>query len=244
MHSIFKALPVLLFTGCSTIPFDTGSPATQRNAFYRVSPSQTWSSLASTVGLDATHVSDLTLPDIPNLPDLDDIAIGGEATETPIRSRRSGIRESAGDLGGVEVASRAPGLFDRGAAMAMPLESYSEISRGFRRGHHGIDYAAPRGTDVFAAAAGRVIRAGRSGSGYGNWVVIEHADGLQTIYAHLSSVDVDAGDRVRTGDKIGEVGSTGRSTGPHLHFEVRQDNRAVDPQPLLDGTAGGADNRA
>jgi murein DD-endopeptidase MepM/ murein hydrolase activator NlpD len=243
MRCVAVLVPALLFTGCSTLPFDPSSSSPGSSAFYRVNPSQTWSSLAATVGLDSTHVSDLTLPEIPNLPsDAEMAAMGGEADETPIRNRRGDIRESADDLGsldGEQVASRAPGLFHghEGAALAMPLEHYSGISRGFSRGHHGIDFAAHRGTPVHAAAGGRVIRAGRSGSGYGNWVVVAHRNGLQSIYAHLSEVDVEAGDEVDAGDKVGEVGSTGRSTGPHLHFEVRRDNRAVDPQPLLDGNS-------
>ncbi|MCP3054484.1 M23 family metallopeptidase [Aurantimonas marianensis] len=98
-----------------------------------------------------------------------------------------------------------------------------------RRGlHSGDDYAAATGTPVPATAPGTVTKAGRAG-GYGNLVEIDHGNGITTRYAHMSRVDVAVGQTVAKGTKIGEVGSTGRSTGPHLHYEVRRAGRAVDP---------------
>jgi murein DD-endopeptidase MepM/ murein hydrolase activator NlpD len=90
-------------------------------------------------------------------------------------------------------------------------------------GYNGVDLASYLGAPVFAAAEGDVIIAARGGwnGGYGNYVVIAHQNGTQTLYAHLSSVLVSAGDHVVRGAQIGLVGSTGKSTGPHLHFEVR-----------------------
>lgn len=98
--------------------------------------------------------------------------------------------------------------------------------------HHGVDLAAPAGTAVLAARGGTVTHAGPRG-GYGNLVEIQHADGLVTRYAHQAAVHVSPGETVRAGDSLGTVGSTGRSTGPHLHFEVRQDGVAVDPRSVL-----------
>ena len=98
--------------------------------------------------------------------------------------------------------------------------------------HAGLDFAAPVGAPILAAAAGVVVVAGRH-PGYGNQVDIDHGDGLVTRYAHASKLDVVAGEIVRQGQKIAEVGSTGRSTGPHLHFEVRVDGVARDPLPWL-----------
>lgn len=89
-------------------------------------------------------------------------------------------------------------------------------SRGY---HTGLDFAAPSGTPVFAALAGKVVEAGWAGA-YGNNIVIEHANGLKTRYAHLSSTSVGKGDKVTRGQRIGAVGNTGNSTGPHLHFEA------------------------
>jgi murein DD-endopeptidase MepM/ murein hydrolase activator NlpD len=103
---------------------------------------------------------------------------------------------------------------------------------GGRRQHNGVDLAAPRGTPVYATADGRVGMA-QWYSSYGNYVQIEHGAQLQTRYGHLSSYTVSAGDMVRKGDLIGYVGSTGRSTGPHLHYEVRVAGDAVDPTPYM-----------
>jgi hypothetical protein len=116
---------------------------------------------------------------------------------------------------------------------------------GFRStgGHSGIDFAAPGGTLIRAAVGGTVIFAGQSGA-YGNLVKVQHNDGTVGYYAHQSSYAVQPGQRIARGSLIGRVGSTGNSTGPHLHFEVRRDGRPVDPRPWLgdqDLTAPSAD---
>jgi len=98
--------------------------------------------------------------------------------------------------------------------------------------HSGIDLAAPTGTPVFAVAAGTVVRAGSDRS-YGNVVVIDHHNGYQTLYAHNSKLLVKAGEQVSAGRPIAKVGSTGRSTGPHLHFEIHRSGQRVDPGPYL-----------
>ncbi|HYZ78442.1 MAG TPA: M23 family metallopeptidase [Gaiellaceae bacterium] len=101
------------------------------------------------------------------------------------------------------------------------------------RFHAGVDLTAPAGTPVGAAAAGRVVWAGYRRGGWGLLVTIAHGDGRRTMYAHLASVDVRLGGRVRTGARVGRVGGTGEATGPHLHFEVRLRSAAVDPLPAL-----------
>jgi murein DD-endopeptidase MepM/ murein hydrolase activator NlpD len=98
--------------------------------------------------------------------------------------------------------------------------------------HSGVDYPAPRGTPIRASAGGRVIFAGRR-SHYGNTVEIDHGGGLVTRYAHASRLLVENGQVVMPGDEIALVGSTGRSTGPHLHFEILKDGRFVDPSLYL-----------
>jgi murein DD-endopeptidase MepM/ murein hydrolase activator NlpD len=103
---------------------------------------------------------------------------------------------------------------------------------GGRRQHNGVDLAAPRGTPVYATADGSVGMA-QWYSSYGNYVQIEHGGQLQTRYGHLTSYTVVPGQQVRKGDLIGYVGSTGRSTGPHLHYEVRVAGEAVDPTPYM-----------
>jgi murein DD-endopeptidase MepM/ murein hydrolase activator NlpD len=99
---------------------------------------------------------------------------------------------------------------------------------GGTRAHAGVDLAAPQGSRVTAAIDGKISFANWAGS-YGLLVVVDHADGMQTRYAHLSSIGVSPGQTVRRGEVIGLVGSTGRSTGPHLHYELRQDGRPLDP---------------
>jgi LysM repeat protein len=98
--------------------------------------------------------------------------------------------------------------------------------------HTGLDIAAPSGSPIRTPLAGRVIFAGARG-GYGNYVIIDHGNGLQTAYAHQSQTLVSAGQQVGPGQEIGKVGSTGYSTGPHLHFEVKRNGQFVDPRPFL-----------
>jgi len=104
---------------------------------------------------------------------------------------------------------------------------------GYKHFHTGIDLVEPFGSPVFAADDGIVAVVGSSGSGYGNYVVIAHAGGFDTLYGHLSSILVRAGQRVTQGTPVGLEGSTGNSTGPHLHFELRVGQKPVDPAPYL-----------
>ncbi len=123
----------------------------------------------------------------------------------------------------------------------MPLDA-GRMSSGYgmrnhpvlkrRRKHNGVDIAAPTGTPVYATADGLIGRADWFSS-YGLYISIDHGADLETRYAHLSRLAVAAGDTVRKGDIIGYVGSTGRSTGPHLHYEVRVDGLAVNPIPYM-----------
>jgi murein DD-endopeptidase MepM/ murein hydrolase activator NlpD len=103
---------------------------------------------------------------------------------------------------------------------------------GGRRNHKGVDLAQPTGTPVYATADGVVSKAAPFSS-YGNYIQIEHGGGLETRYAHLSGFAVTEGEQVQKGQLIGYVGSTGRSTGPHLHYEIRVAGEAVDPSPYM-----------
>ncbi|GAA4079603.1 M23 family metallopeptidase [Amphibacillus indicireducens] len=98
--------------------------------------------------------------------------------------------------------------------------------------HSGIDVRGKTGTPIYAAADGTVQLAQYHG-GYGNTIIINHSDRYETLYAHLSKISVEQGDQVLKGDVIGELGSTGRSTGPHLHYEIIKSGKAVDPEPYL-----------
>lgn len=118
------------------------------------------------------------------------------------------------------------------------LTSRFGVDRGYEN-HPGCDMAAPTGTKIYAAADGIVTVAGRYG-GYGNCVVINHGGGLQSLYGHMvnGGIEVKKNDRVVKGQLIGHVGSTGWSTGPHLHFEVRRKGIAVDPSPYINKNVG------
>lgn len=115
-----------------------------------------------------------------------------------------------------------------------PVSGRVTSSYGSRRGgfHYGIDFGNSRGTSVSAAASGKVVKAitgcteGRTSCGgrYGNYVVVQHSNGTKTFYAHLQRVSVSIGDSVSQGEQVGTVGNTGRSTGPHLHFEIENAN--------------------
>jgi murein DD-endopeptidase MepM/ murein hydrolase activator NlpD len=107
--------------------------------------------------------------------------------------------------------------------------------RGVRM-HKGVDIAAPRGTAVHASGEGEILRIGRQPDGYGNFIEMRHPNGMTTLYAHLSRIDVASGDRVSAGERIGLVGSTGYSTGPHLHFEVRRGGIQINPGRVVGET--------
>jgi murein DD-endopeptidase MepM/ murein hydrolase activator NlpD len=128
---------------------------------------------------------------------------------------------------------------------SMPVRSNFRLTSGFgyrrdpinggRRLHAGTDFAGPRGTPIYAGGDGTVIFAGRQ-SGYGLMVEIRHPFGLSTRYAHMARIRVSEGQRVSRGDRIGDMGNTGRSTGTHLHYEVRRDGDPVNPMTFI--TAG------
>jgi murein DD-endopeptidase MepM/ murein hydrolase activator NlpD len=121
-----------------------------------------------------------------------------------------------------------------GACDALPVSGTFSSGFGMRWGrmHSGIDVAAPTGTPIYSCWPGRVLVAGWQG-GYGNTVVVDHGGGRATLYGHQSAIAVSVGQTVGAGELVGYVGSTGNSTGPHLHFEVRIDGDPVNPAPYL-----------
>lgn len=121
------------------------------------------------------------------------------------------------------------------AAWAYPTAACA-ISRGWILGvHAGIDIACPSGTPAVAVDAGTVRYVAFEAEGYGNWIQLDHPGGVSTRYGHLSAQLVGEGQTVARGETIGLVGSTGRSTGPHLHFEVLVGGAKVDPAPWIGG---------
>ena len=134
----------------------------------------------------------------------------------------------------------------KAASWVSPVKKYTKSASFAQAGgmwqstHSGQDFAVPSGTQVVAAHGGTVVKAGGNGAGdgpaYGNAVVIKHGNGTYSQYAHLSRIDVKAGQVVRTGQEIAKSGSTGNSSGPHLHFEIRKTanyGSAVDPVSFL-----------
>jgi murein DD-endopeptidase MepM/ murein hydrolase activator NlpD len=139
-------------------------------------------------------------------------------------------------VAGTSAIGRSTDNPDAPASVALPLDNgvssrfgwRSDPFTGHSRFHRGVDLRATYGTEVPAAAGGTVVFAGERGT-YGNLVVMRHANGVETRYAHLSAVEVKEGDVVEAGSAVGRVGSTGRSAAPHLHFEVLVNGERVDP---------------
>ena len=140
------------------------------------------------------------------------------------------------------VRSGQPRIDDQVPDFRMPLQAHVSSHYGIRkdpfthasRFHQGVDLAAPEGMEVKAAGAGRVVFAGYQ-KGYGNTVVVEHAGGYETRYAHLGALQVKAGEALQREETVGTVGASGRSTGPHLHFEVSRLGERLDPEEVLAG---------
>ncbi|MBU1346113.1 MAG: M23 family metallopeptidase [Alphaproteobacteria bacterium] len=149
------------------------------------------------------------------------------------------------ELPPVTAVAEPAGPLTRAMTFEEPVRGFAINSRfGMRRlggepgarMHKGVDIAAPRGTTVYSAAEGEIVRIGRQPSGYGNFIEMRHPNGMTSMYAHLSRIDVASGDRVLAGERIGLVGSTGYSTGPHLHFEVRRGGAQVNPSRVVGET--------
>ena len=134
-----------------------------------------------------------------------------------------------------EVDKERPPWLGKELDIIWPIEGRINSPFGIRRKklHSGIDIASPSYQEVKAAMDGEVILARLSRKGYGNVVVLRHDLGYSTIYGHMNVIIAKEGEAVRQGQAIGGVGSTGKSTGPHLHFEIRHDGRPIDPLPVL-----------
>jgi murein DD-endopeptidase MepM/ murein hydrolase activator NlpD len=142
--------------------------------------------------------------------------------------------------GGRKQWFEASGVGETTGALAAPVANPRQTSGfgmrrhpllGFSRFHKGLDFGAPSGTPIMAVTDGRVAYAGRN-RGYGNYVKLDHAGGLATAYGHMSRIAVRSGEQVRRGEVIGYVGSTGLSTGPHLHYEVYRNGAAINPRSI------------
>lgn len=158
-------------------------------------------------------------------------ATGGDATFKQLFN--SWKKLDSISQGAIAVPSDKP---VRTAAFTSGYGVRSDPFRGAAAMHAGIDLAGPVGTPIHATADGVVTEAAYNSGGYGNLIKIDHGRGIETRYAHLSSMSVSPGQRITRGQVIGRMGSTGRSTGSHLHYEVRIDGRAVNPVPFMKST--------
>ena len=210
---LFLIALLFLLSSCITTTPDTLTTG----VYHTVERGQTLWRISKTYGVDMQLIAeynDIYNPDliydgqelfIPSVSEVKDIDVPGDDT----------------DVGEIILNK---GLF------LWPTEGlvYSLFGMRWGRMHRGIDISGKSGTPVLAARDGTVTFAGVKG-GYGNIVILGHQDGYETRYAHLSSIKASVGGVVKTGDVIGLMGSTGRSTGPHLHFEIRKDDTARNP---------------
>jgi murein DD-endopeptidase MepM/ murein hydrolase activator NlpD len=151
----------------------------------------------------------------------------GAPTDEEVRQELRELRRAQRGAAGGPITRGSGGLVQPSSG-----QFTSPFGQRWGRLHAGIDIAAPIGTPIYAAAAGRVILMGPTG-GYGNYTCLDHGSSVSTCYGHQSRFVAELGEVVQQGEVIGLVGNTGRSTGPHLHFEVRIDGRPVDPMDYL-----------
>lgn len=223
MNLAVRHVVKLAFSGCAAVMLSAGAPAFANTANSATSSADMVEPLREAQG---------------------EVVESGDARFKSLFASWTQIeRTSPTTAGGNEVAAYSSPVPVTGVSIPsrMPLEG-AQLTSGFgmrnhpvlggRRAHAGIDLAAPTGTPVYATADGIVSRADWYSS-YGLYISVNHGASMETRYAHLSRLAVAAGDNVKKGDLIGYVGSTGRSTGPHLHYEVRVDGLAVNPIPYM-----------
>jgi len=164
------------------------------------------------------------------------LAVGAVATPTMATSPSRPVDSRAIDVIGADVNYTAAA---KAEGMTVPTGKYKLSARFgqsgamWSSGHHtGLDFTGPVGQAIQAADSGKVVEASSAGA-YGNMIEIAHGNGTRTRYAHLSAISVKKGERVQRGQRIGALGSTGNSSGPHLHFEVLVDGDQVNPQRFL-----------
>jgi murein DD-endopeptidase MepM/ murein hydrolase activator NlpD len=171
----------------------------------------------------------------------DPIALGALSSEVDVKNLTKAVdigqdlARKAELINSAKAAGAQEASLVGGAVYVLPTDGRFTSGFGGRWGamHEGIDLAAPIGTPIYAMTDGVVEESGPA-SGFGLWVVLRHPDGTRTVYGHVNRIFVDQGERVKAGEEIAEVGNRGHSTGPHLHFEVwDQDGSKINPAPWL-----------
>ncbi len=230
---LFLAIVVAASSGCASRPAyyppRSAAPADStttregfRGAYHTVKKGQTLWRISKTYGVDLE-----TLQWVNDVEDVTDLRVGRVLFIPGV----STTLEIAPVPGEDEQPSSAK------ISLIWPVKGRNTSNFGprGRRVHEGIDLAAPTGTPVLASASGRVAYSGNGMRGYGKVVVLKHTNDLSTVYAHNSSLMVRMGDSVAQGQTIAKVGATGRTTGPHLHFEIRRRGVPEDPRKFLSG---------
>jgi lipoprotein NlpD len=208
-------------------------PETPPGSWYVVSRGETLADVAKRAGVPAEDILELN-----GLARADDVRPGRLIFVLAFQQPSNETSETSippGPSGGAGAEPRLPLIPARfrWPLANVPHDVGSPFGARDGRAHEGIDRPAPPGTPVIAAADGEVVYAGDGIRGYGNLVVLQHPGDLLTVYAHNSALFVAQGRAVRAGDRIAAVGQTGRATGPHLHFEVRQGQIPRDPMTYL-----------
>jgi murein DD-endopeptidase MepM/ murein hydrolase activator NlpD len=234
MASIVRRFaPFLLFLtalGACRLSKPPMHPETPPGSWYVVSRGETLDTIAKRAGVPAEDILEIN-----GLSRAEDVKPGKLLFVLVPPSAAPSNTEPSGQ-GALVPASGSAGAAS--ARLRWPLTNVAPVigsAFGSRdgRAHEGIDLPAPTGTPVLAAADGEVVYAGSGIRGYGNLIVLQHPGDLLTVYAHNSQLFVTPGQAVRAGERIAAVGQTGRASGPHLHFEVRQGQIPRDPVPYL-----------
>jgi lipoprotein NlpD len=206
-------------------------PETPAGSWYVVSRGETLEDIAKRAGVPAEDILEINGLERPSdvKPGRMIFVLVPEHVPTRVEAETHGAGGASAPL-----PAGAAGVL-RWPLVNVPRNVGSPFGARDGRAHEGVDLPAPSGTPVVAAADGTVVYAGDGIRGYGNLVVLQHAGDLLTVYAHNSALFVSAGQTVRAGDRVAAVGQTGRATGPHLHFEVRQGQIPRDPMSYLQG---------
>ncbi|MBT3922325.1 MAG: peptidoglycan DD-metalloendopeptidase family protein [Nitrospina sp.] len=230
-HHFFRTfifIGLLFLIGCQSFQYDPW-PENGEGVYHTVLKDQTLYRIASVYELSvevlqrANHISDPSKLQ--------------EGTRLWIPGARRVLQIPASEKSPSRIAKKKtpPTVKPRKGFLIWPSKGTLTSRFGMRNGskHEGIDIAAPKGTPIYSAAEGEVVFSGWGPTGYGKMVIIKHKHHLTTLYAHNSKLLVKKGNKVKQGQKISLMGSTGRSTGPHVHFEVRNDTHPKDPIKYL-----------
>ena len=227
---IFFLFAFLFLSACQGFKFDPW-PETPHGVYHTVHKGQTLFRIAQAYGIDleilrrANHIRDAS-----KIKTGMQLWIPGASRALTVQKTKSRSISTV-----TRSTKEKPTVKPRKGFLIWPTKGTLTSGFGKRNGrkHEGIDIAGPKGTPIYAAAAGKVVFSGWGPTGYGKMVIIKHRNHLSTVYAHNSKLLVKKEKQVKQGQKIALMGSTGRSTGPHLHFEVRNDTKPKNPIKYL-----------